>query len=188
MAYGIDPKPFYVLRDRLAELPGQRPEVPGELEAALFGFIDAFDCLLRLMDAILQRCVERAGERRAYRRNLLPLLARAHESSVSMLTMEIREGISASDAELVEMVYALRDSLLTEEAIAFEEGIRSNQQEEKGDDESDPDDEADAGETITDSFKKFIKRFVEGRWVGKKKLESILETIDEIISVVRKVI
>src|SRR4051794_12879025 len=155
MAYGVDPKPFQVLRDRLAGLPERRPQVPSELEAALFEFIDAFDCLLRLMSAILRRCVDQAGERRAYRANLLPLLDTARQTSVSMLEVEIREGIHAELGELVEMIYALRDALLVEEAIALEAGIaveerrresRRTPTEEKHDDDDDDDESASGDE------------------------------------------
>jgi len=182
MAYGVDPEPFYVLQRRLAELPEPAPKTPGELEPLLLAFLDAFDCLLRLVFAILTRCTERANEKRSYRRAFLPIFNRARERTASLLAADIREGLADERLELIEMAYALRDSLVVDEMVTLDQSLAESEK------TADPEDHADAAETVTDSVKKFITKFLGGRLIGKKRVESILETIDEIISVVKKVV
>ena len=182
MPYGVNAEPFYELQRRLAELPEDPPRSPSELEGVIFSFLDAFDCLLRLVSAILTRCVEHADERRSYRRAFLPIFDRAREISLSLLRADIREGPAEDRKELIEMAYALRDSLLAEEMVTLGESVAESE------DTAAPEDHADAAETVTDSVKEFIKKFVGGRFVGKKRIESVLHTINEIISIIKKVV
>ncbi|MFL6520018.1 MAG: hypothetical protein ACJ8NS_07340 [Chthoniobacterales bacterium] len=80
------------------------------------------------------------------------------------------------------MTYALRDSLLADEMVILDESLSESEE------IADPEDHADAAETVTDSLKDFIKKFFGGKWVRKKRLHSVLHTINEIISIVKKVV
>jgi|SRR5262245_48142231 len=182
MAYGINTQPLYQLRDVVAQLPEELPSSARELEPVLFSFLNAFDCLLRLMNAILTRCTERANEQRSYRRQFLPIFDQARERSFSLLNSDIREGLEENRVEFIEMTYALRDSLLADEMVTLDKSLAESEE------TAEPEEHADAAETVTDSLKDFIKKFFGGKLIGKKRLESALHTINEIISIVKKVV
>jgi hypothetical protein len=182
MAYGIDPRPLYQLQKDLAELPEKLPDSARELERVLFSFLNAFDCLLALMNAVLGRCAERANDRRAYRRRFLPLFNQARERCFTLLNADIRAGLEANRFTFVTMTYALRDSFLADEMVILDESLTESEE------TANPEDHADAAETVTDSLKDFIKKFFGGKWIRKKRLDSALHTINEIISIVKKVV
>lgn len=72
MPYGVDASPFHELDARVRDLPKQLPDNPRPMEGVLFAYLNAFECLLTLVMAIMRVCIERQ-ERRPYVSQFLPV-------------------------------------------------------------------------------------------------------------------
>jgi hypothetical protein len=169
MAYNVNTKPLDELQRRLADLPRERPGSSGDLSEAITAFVNAFDCLLRLMQAILSRIAESKG-----RATFLPIFETARANSVSLLRNKLLEPDGSEQEDIIEMIYDLRDSLLAEEFVAVAQVMDAPER------EAPPEEDAETAKTAIDSVKEFITRYIP-----LKKLKSILHTINELIALAK---
>jgi hypothetical protein len=173
MAYGINNSPLLELQREVRRLPVEISGNPREFEALLFSFLDAFRCLLALDARILLVCAERAG-RRSYVRLFLPVFDEVTKRVLSLLEMEIREGLEAERSDLTDMANAIRDSSIANEMVILDQAL------DESEGTAEPEEHLDTAETVTNSVKEIIKKFAKRRW-----MESVLRALDEIISIIR---
>ena len=172
MAYGIDTTPFYRLMKIDDELPTELHSHHKAFEGILFAYVDAFECLLSLVSAIMRTCGE-SQEKFRFVSVFLPVYAQIQERILELLRAEICEWIKVQSINIVELGHDISDSQVTIELIALDIYLSQS--------EGSADPVAHLGKaiTVTNSIKKQIENHTRWQWI-----KSVLHTLTVLISTI----
>lgn len=126
--------------------------------------------------ALMRLCVERQ-EQRLYVTNFFPVYDEAANRALQLLETEVQEGLEEQSTNLVELIYAIRDSQVGPELVALAQALAESEK------VSEPEDHLDTTTTVTNSLKEQIEKYTK-----KKRIKSVLRAINEVISIVRGVV
>lgn len=175
MPYETNTDPFNNLHNLVNKLPEELPDNPQQLEEVLRAYIAAFECLLQLVKKIMEACIKK--REKDYVSAFLKVYDEAALKIIQLLDKELEEALIDKSQRYIELVYAIRDSQISLEVVILSSSLADSEM------VIEPEKNLDTATVVTNSFKEQIKKYSKRSWI-----ESVLHTINEIISIIRGVV
>ncbi len=175
MVYGIDTTSFNRLKEIVEKRHLELYLSPRAYEGILLEYVNTFECLLRLVRAIILACDENPKKDR-YVSVFLPVYDQLQERILELLRAELSKWIKEGSVCIVEFViHVIRDSQVTLELTDLDICLS------QGEGRVDPDEHLDKATTVTEGVTKRISNHTNLQLV-----KASLRTLNDLMSTIKR--